>query len=702
MNHPPTQKIHQIARIYGRQFITVLVLLTLLFTPVTAQAFSETFATGFAAVSGVILVKAGACAGLGLISGGVLGIGCVGLLAVVGSVAGLLGGLLGDNLVGKVLDGFFSIISTIAQWIVALFINFSATLLNLSIELNTIRVTDFQPVVTANAFTTQLANMFLIALLILIALATILQIESYGVRKILPLLLVLAIVVNFSTLAVGMIIDVGNVLFDFFWSSSNFQGISLNEYIIRNLKITEFISGNSTIVEDLLAKTNTGAEHTSAAAVSGALSMVIILIGFFAGYVFLRLALLLLMRIGVFWFLIMTAPVVFVFAALPQGKGYFKEWWKQLLNWSFLGAFVLFFIFFGLIIWTALNSFMLNTSVPGGTTRDFSSLAMIYITPIVLLFFSYALKISKSMAGAAANAIVDSVVSIGKGIAFGGLALAGSAAIAGVGGAALRQPWTRRLGESLRRSQTPFLRKTGNRLMAANENELKGTQDDIKIAEKGFEDIVEQYRDSPVALENNYRNLRDPRQRLGYIRAMNVAGAPLNAQMIGDVQRYAPSLDRETLNIVREFYPQTDTRIYMNQDPAQGFDYRALHTRFDKAKQAHKISLEGFTDIQQRREAFIVLATTLNNDDRARIARDPNAYSRFDDYLTDITAGMTPGDRGTLFNTTDTRLGFPPGYARQTYDDLLNWRNNAARNRSRAPRGTGGGGGGTTPPAGTP
>ena len=57
-----------------------------------------------------------------------------------------------------------------------------------------------------------LANMFFVLVLLVIAFATILRIESYNAKKLLPKLLIMAVVINFSKTIFGIIIDFSQVI----------------------------------------------------------------------------------------------------------------------------------------------------------------------------------------------------------------------------------------------------------------------------------------------------------------------------------------------------------------------------------------------------------------------------------------------------------------------------------------------------------
>ena len=67
-------------------------------------------------------------------------------------------------------------------------------------------------------FSRDFVNMLFILILVFIGLATILRIESYQLKKTLPSLLLIALLVNFSLVLVGFVVDISNILTNFFLS----------------------------------------------------------------------------------------------------------------------------------------------------------------------------------------------------------------------------------------------------------------------------------------------------------------------------------------------------------------------------------------------------------------------------------------------------------------------------------------------------
>lgn len=393
----------------------------------------------------------------------------------------------GSTIIGALADSVgavgIDILTTFVSWlgtvIVSFFLFFSAALLELAVDPGIGRVTDF-PLVQAIVPVAQgLANLLLIAILIIVALATILGIESYGVRRLVPLLVGIVLLVNFSSVIAGVVIDAGQVGMNFMQETfskalpeeaGKKQGLS--GYLSFQLGLSREFAIDSATSERILGKRGVsyGDESAFEQQILNAFSvMIMIIIGAIAGYIFLRLAILLLMRYTVFWFLLIIAPLAFFAGILPATRNYFRTWWHQLLNWSFLGFTTLFIVYLGALAWGLLN----NPDVIRGTYAAFEGsrlhqrASLLFTFPIVAFFFLYALNVSKKMAGAAANAVVDGVISLGKAVVVGGAAFAAGAGIAKAGGTLLRSPRVKKVYEALQRGAAPF-QAAGRRLEAAH------------------------------------------------------------------------------------------------------------------------------------------------------------------------------------------------------------------------------------------
>src|SRR3989344_4785482 len=84
------------------------------------------------------------------------------------------------------------------------------------------------------------ANMFFVVILLAVAIVTILRVESYNFKKLLPKVILMAILVNFSRLICALIIDVAQVVMLTF--VAGFDAVA-SKGLVQILHLNEIISG---------------------------------------------------------------------------------------------------------------------------------------------------------------------------------------------------------------------------------------------------------------------------------------------------------------------------------------------------------------------------------------------------------------------------------------------------------------------------
>lgn len=205
-------------------------------------------------------------------------------------------------------------------------------------------------------FVMGLTNLFLIIIFIIIAISYILRIETFQAKKALPKLIIVALLMNFSLVFIGILVDISNVLYrtilvgndnliiqfiDSFGAGtlSNLLqlGIWLGTLIV--LWAIPFIGGFAQLAFVVLML-----------AISGPTVMTwifqfvlfIMASGLFFTYTFLFAA-----RVFVIQLLAILSPLAFLCMILPQTEKYWKEWLEHLLSWIMLGIILLFFISIG-------------------------------------------------------------------------------------------------------------------------------------------------------------------------------------------------------------------------------------------------------------------------------------------------------------------------------------------------------------------
>ena len=217
-----------------------------------------------------------------------------------------------------------------------------------------------------------LANNFFVLLLAIIGLTTILRISSYQWQKTLPSLFVAVLLINFSGVLVGLVVDMANIVTSAFLKGA-LQGTdwSVNEF-----------GGTEAL----------------------ALHVAQILFYFFVGFAYFATMLLFVVRTVVLWILAAIGPLAFAFAVLPATRAYWEQWFKALIQWAIMGI----PISFALYIASKAMSLANKDLETWGTAPTFFAQAVGPFTAVIILLMGI------SMALAGAPAISQNVMALGK------------------------------------------------------------------------------------------------------------------------------------------------------------------------------------------------------------------------------------------------------------------------------------------------
>ncbi len=248
--------------------------------------------------------------------------------------------------------------------------------------------------------TSGLVNLAFVLILVFIAIATILRLESYGLKKLLPKFLLVVLLINFSLVICGAVVDIANIVTKNFLTP-DLGTTFLNVFFRSTPMVGEFfsqltaedmpcISGETVTcgTRQLVCPTEGKYSCTcpignaffcaldslaqSFTTLSGLIGTLVkafgaILFGFFGGFVLLLYVLLFMIRIIVLWLLAILAPIAWACWILPFTKGYFKTWWNYFLQWAFVGAIGGFFLYLSgvMVGQLELGLFSPTLTVPG-------------------------------------------------------------------------------------------------------------------------------------------------------------------------------------------------------------------------------------------------------------------------------------------------------------------------------------------------
>lgn len=272
------------------------------------------------------------------------------------------------------------------------------------------------------SITRDLANIFLLLGLVVIGLGIILGIDEYQAKKTLPRLIAIALLINFTLVICGFILDFANLLMNYFLGAGSLHPGFANE------------------IQSRLAESASKDYAGSAGTI-----IIYFIFGVVASMVYFLYALLFIARYVYLWILVIIAPIAFVtkvFPVMSQAKQFFPsffhwdEWWKDFIRWSVLGIYAAFFIALANRLMVAMASGTIIASSPGILGNLFS-----YIFPILLLLFGFFSILESGSSVPGFEKIKDyskaaAVVTAG--------AAAGAAAGAYVGGAAVDEDGNKR------------------------------------------------------------------------------------------------------------------------------------------------------------------------------------------------------------------------------------------------------------------
>ncbi|MDD3711588.1 MAG: DMT family transporter [Patescibacteria group bacterium] len=186
-----------------------------------------------------------------------------------------------------------------------------------------------------------LCNMFFVLILLIIAFASILRIESYNLKTWLPKLVIMAVLINFSKLICGLLIDFTQVvMLTFINAIKDIAGTNLTDM----LGISKILTASKENGGDITAMSIIG---------SMILALVIVII---ATVVILTMLVMLVMRMIMIWIYVVLSPLAYLLASFPQGQQYSQRWWSDFSKNLIIGPVLAFFLWLSFASLGGLNS----------------------------------------------------------------------------------------------------------------------------------------------------------------------------------------------------------------------------------------------------------------------------------------------------------------------------------------------------------
>jgi hypothetical protein len=328
----------------------------------------------------------------------------------------IIGGLvtIGASTIGMVM----SIVLYALNYVATLLFNLAAFFATYFLSLNYEVVADTNRIATIGwGICRDVANLGLVLLLVLIAIATIVRMKEYTAKSALPKLIAAAIIVNFSFAIAQIFIDFSHSITRYFFSAVTAQSdasVTATIDAIGGAFNPQKLFSESRVPEPVDPAEESYTDTLSTAILikvaSLAFSLIFTLI---AAFTLLAFAVILIIRYVWLTILLVLSPLAWLSYAFPGLSGQYGKWWSKFIQWVFFAPVVSFFFYLAIVAANQMGSLPFPNAegyVSGG------SLAMI-ISQGAQMFVLAGFLLGGLMAGQA----------LGVGAAGGALKLAGRA-----------------------------------------------------------------------------------------------------------------------------------------------------------------------------------------------------------------------------------------------------------------------------------
>ncbi len=202
-----------------------------------------------------------------------------------------------------------------------------------------------------------LANLGFVLAIIIIAIMTILHFENYGMRKTLWRLIVAAILVNFSLVIGGALINVANTFTNSFLQQLPGVGpsspgpLTFAKEIAGAFEPQRLLLGQKGEFSSA-SESGVGTEFIAPfIGIVFALALLVIIIVTLAVF-----GLMLLIRYVVLSLLLIIMPFAWLLWLFPSTNKHWTRWWNEFIRWTFFSPIVVFFLWLAIATAQAFNS----------------------------------------------------------------------------------------------------------------------------------------------------------------------------------------------------------------------------------------------------------------------------------------------------------------------------------------------------------
>ncbi|NUQ56876.1 MAG: hypothetical protein HUT38_00010 [Candidatus Paceibacter sp.] len=284
---------------------------------------------------------------------------------------------------GKCVSYLFLYVAV--HWILpaAVFItNLASSLFNASIEFSLSgEIFDTEKnimIATGWTMVRDLINLVFIFILLYLAVSMILQYGGASIKKVLPSIIVAAVLVNFSMLITKMVIDASHVFAWEFYNqidadkggtvgnikndltiNGDFKKKNLGNVFMAAFNPQQMLTGSTDSVEGVIQQAYNEGGGFSESVFTLALPVLLeAALAILAAFVLFAGAIMFVVRVVVLWMVMMFSPIMIIGVVLPSMKKYSSQWWGYLIGQSFFAPA---FLFMFVLVTKLINSDFLKS-----------------------------------------------------------------------------------------------------------------------------------------------------------------------------------------------------------------------------------------------------------------------------------------------------------------------------------------------------
>ncbi|MCL2869189.1 hypothetical protein FWF48_00025 [Candidatus Saccharibacteria bacterium] len=285
------------------------------------------------------------------------------------------------------------IVCSVSSWLAKSIDNLYNNVLSKFLVTKPLSTDTESPIYTVWSYMRNVANVVFIIFMLVVVYSQVtgLGINNYGIKKVLPRIIIAAILVNLSYLICTIAVDVSNIL----GASLSGLFVSIREAaaaksgaVAVNFTFTDLLAGGAGAV-------GAGAGFIAAGGWTGLLALIVPVI-LSAALAVIAAIIILAARQGLIVLLVLISPLAFVAYLLPNTEKWFEKWRKMLMQ--MLIIFPAFSLLFGaaqLAGWAILQS----------ATSAIAVILGLAVQVVPLIFSPFLMKMSGSLLGGIGNGV---------------------------------------------------------------------------------------------------------------------------------------------------------------------------------------------------------------------------------------------------------------------------------------------------------